>query len=303
MEEFFKLCPECGEKQVYGCKSVLTLAIKENRICNSCRSKLRRTHNIDKLEKNCPKCGNTQIYNNRKIFNRSIKGSWLCKKCATKESSKCVDRSFQKTKEYREKMSKSCSGKKHTNQTKEKLKKAAKEQWKNNREKMLKILKSDDYIIKQINSQKLKWNNIEFRKKMSVIHNSDEYRKKRREIVLKHLKNKLNGKLSSYNKKACEFIDKINKNFNWNLKHALCAEGEFEVCGFLVDGYDNEKNIIFEYDEPKHYYSNNKLKNDDLYRQNIIINNFHPNEFWRYNERNNELYEVISERSISCPQL
>ena len=29
--------------------------------------------------------------------------------------------------------------------------------------------------------------------------------------------------------------------------------GGIEICGYKVDGYDKEKNIVFEYDEKHHY--------------------------------------------------
>ena len=69
--------------------------------------------------------------------------------------------------------------------------------------------------------------------------------------------------------------------------------GEFKICGYFVDGYDKDLNIVFEYDEPKHYIDieNNLLKDKDIQRQNIIINKLNCS-FWRYNEKLNLLYKV-----------
>lgn len=62
------------------------------------------------------------------------------------------------------------------------------------------------------------------------------------------------------------------------------------VCGYWLDGYDKEKNIVFEYDESFHY-PYGKLRHKDIVRQNRIIA-FLNCAFWRYNEKTKELYKV-----------
>lgn len=95
-----------------------------------------------------------------------------------------------------------------------------------------------------------------------------------------------------YNKKACEFIDKLNETYNLNLIHAENG-GEKYISGYFVDGYDEEKNIVFEYDEKRHYKDvyNNILKERDIDRQNEIIKELGC-RFFRYNEQIDLLYEV-----------
>ncbi len=66
-----------------------------------------------------------------------------------------------------------------------------------------------------------------------------------------------------------------------------------------MDGYDREKNVVFEYDEPHHYQINDELKSKDKIRQQRIIENIKPNSFIRYDERNNKLYDVITNNIIS----
>ena len=63
-----------------------------------------------------------------------------------------------------------------------------------------------------------------------------------------------------------------------------------------VDGYDKEKNIVFEYDEKRHYKDvyNNILKDKDINRQNEIIAKLGC-RFFRYNETIDLLYEVTLE--------
>ena len=61
-----------------------------------------------------------------------------------------------------------------------------------------------------------------------------------------------------------------------------------------MDAYDKEKNIVLEYDEPKHYedVDNNILTKHDLERQTQIIDHLHC-EYWRYNEKTKVLWKVM----------
>ena len=95
-----------------------------------------------------------------------------------------------------------------------------------------------------------------------------------------------------YNKKACEFINNLNEKYNLNLIHAENG-GEKYISGYFVDGYDEDNNIVFEYDEKKHYEDvyNNVLNQKDIKRQNKIIEVLGC-RFFRYNETIDLLYEV-----------
>lgn len=113
-----------------------------------------------------------------------------------------------------------------------------------------------------------------------------------REAAIK-LREKLNsGCCAMYNENACKYIDQLNKEKGWHLQHALNG-GEIKKFGYYFDGYDKTLNIVFEYDEPKHYIDaeNNILKETDLKRQNYIIKNLKC-RFFRYNEKIDLLYEV-----------
>lgn len=122
-------------------------------------------------------------------------------------------------------------------------------------------------------------------------HNQEtknKIRKSTTSYFLTHLNTK-----ARYNKNACLFIDELNKKYGLNLIHAENG-GEKYVSGYYVDGYDEEKNIVFEYDERRHYkdvYSN-ILKDKDIIRQNEIIAELGC-KFFRYNETIDLLYEVI----------
>jgi hypothetical protein len=117
---------------------------------------------------------------------------------------------------------------------------------------------------------------------------SNETKEKQRIAKINLLKkNKINIKS---NPVACKFIDKLNEENGWNLQHALNG-GEIEICGYFVDGYDKERNIIFEYDEKEHRWG--KRKEKDLIRQQEIINKICPQKFIRYSEYEEKLYNII----------
>lgn len=96
---------------------------------------------------------------------------------------------------------------------------------------------------------------------------------------------------TSYNKLACRYIDKLNADRGWNLQHAENG-GEVEICGYLVDGYDKDRNIVFEYDERQHFTIGGKLRLRDLRRQKDIINHIGC-RFYRYNSLTKTFYKVI----------
>lgn len=113
-----------------------------------------------------------------------------------------------------------------------------------------------------------------------------------RQTKLKHYVE--NGKLyhGCTNPKACEYIDSINAENRWNLRHAKNG-GEVIVCGYHLDGYDEKRNIVLEYDEP-HHYSGGILRKKDVVRQGRIMALLDC-EFWRYDEKRNNLYKVLVE--------
>ena len=117
---------------------------------------------------------------------------------------------------------------------------------------------------------------------------SEETREKLRKHRWQQIE-KLGVKTSNYNPRACEYIDKLNEEKGWKLQHALNG-GEVRVSWYFLDGYDKEKNIVFEYDEIGH--NTQKYKQKDLERQKRIVERIKPSLFIRYDEKTNTLYNV-----------
>jgi len=94
----------------------------------------------------------------------------------------------------------------------------------------------------------------------------------RRKRRLKHIsESKLNGAqlFPSFNKEACKLFDKISEEKNTYIQHAMNG-GEFHIkeLDYWVDGYDEENNIVYEYDEKHHSYEKQQKK--DKIRQKEI---------------------------------
>jgi hypothetical protein len=99
-----------------------------------------------------------------------------------------------------------------------------------------------------------------------------ETRKKLRKSIVDRLE-KINKKFHPpYNKKGCEYFNKLMIETGTNIQHAENG-GEFHIkeLGYWVDGYDKENNIVYEWDEKSHYI-NGKLKEKDISRQREIEN-------------------------------
>jgi len=146
-------------------------------------------------------------------------------------------------------------------------------------------------IYKKSNeTRKIKYASGEIIPSFKGKHHTKEYKQRLREWQNERIKEFGGG--ANFSEKACEYIDYLNEKNGWNLQHALNG-GEITCLGYWLDGYDKDLNIVFEYDEPKHYKDkeNNILRDKDIERQNEIIENLHC-KFYRYNEYLDLLYEV-----------
>lgn len=124
--------------------------------------------------------------------------------------------------------------------------------------------------------------------KSSKNYGSDSHREKLRIAKLNQIR--IQGTQRTYNPNACKFIEKFGKINGYDFQHAMNG-GEVIVCGYSLDGYDKEKNVVFEYDEPKHNIFS--MKKSDKIREEKIINRIRPLAFFRYNEKQRHLYDVL----------
>jgi hypothetical protein len=144
-------------------------------------------------------------------------------------------------------------------------------------------IESNEEILKNIT--KKMWNDT------SSVYHTKKFREKLRLTRIKQMKN-LGVTTSNFNPMACDFIDKLNKERGRNLQHALNG-GETVISGYSLDGYDKERNIVFEYDKKHHYKFGRKLRNKNVIRQLRIINKLIPTKFFRYDKEKQNLYEII----------
>ena len=278
---FFKVCFQCNlEKIYYTTLNGFKYGIKHNTICKSCKNK-NKSNTIYK--RNCPKCGKELITKNKYWNELAVKENRVC--CV------CSGKSFVFTKKWKENMKKNHAdfsgeknpfyGKTHTPEVIEKLRSVnlGKDRFSKKYKRLLKkkMVGEGNYFYGKTHTPEVieKLRNI-----------SDDVRVLRRTNRLKQIEE--SGGIPSFNKDACKYFDKLNEKRKWNLQHALNG-GEVVLCGYSVDAYDKNKNLVVEYDES--YHNQPKRKEKDIKRQEEIIKTLHC-KFYRYNEVLNKLYEV-----------
>ena len=96
---------------------------------------------------------------------------------------------------------------------------------------------------------------------------TQETKRKMRIAAIKRIERKHGQVHPNYNPEACSLIDEYGKKYGYNFQHAENG-GELHIkeLGYWVDGYDVEKNVVIEYDEPHH----NRQKEKDVQRQEEI---------------------------------
>jgi len=96
---------------------------------------------------------------------------------------------------------------------------------------------------------------------------------KNRLHYLEKLKNRLNKNqqiIPNFNSDSCLFFDELSIENNIHIQHAMNG-GEYKIkeLGYWLDGYDLKNNIVYEWDEPSHFFKG-KLREKDLIRQTEI---------------------------------
>ena len=97
---------------------------------------------------------------------------------------------------------------------------------------------------------------------------TNEHKKKCRLSALKRIERNKGQVIPNHNPNSIKFLEQKAKEFGIkDLQHAENG-GEFQVCGYFVDGYSKDKNIVIEYYEKAH----EKKKERDERRKQEIIN-------------------------------
>lgn len=130
---------------------------------------------------------------------------------------------------------------------------------------------------------------IENREKLSVIRKlvwqNTESRKRYHESLIK---TKFLGRRCDIGQP--ELIEKWNKlGFNFEINYPLHSDQDL----FYLDGYDKERNVVFEYDGE--YHNRRHQREKDLVRQQKIIEILNPKKFWRYDAVNKQIKNILIE--------
>ncbi len=236
-------------------------------------------------KKQCPKCKCEQVYSCKSILTLSIKKNTWCNQCRFKNN-----RKFQT-----EKLERICScGNSMIYKSYLIYKRAVNGNWECKKcatKKSAKLIDRTYQITDEY--RKMMSKKIKNARKRSFKYNTEEYKEKLRVAKLNQIK-KL-GSQHNFNPNACKFIEEFGKKRGYNFQHALNG-GEIIVSGYSLDGYDKDRNIVFEYDERKHHAPSVK-KNDKL-RQDRIIKKINPKMFIRYDECFNKIHDVISGKEL-----
>lgn len=210
-----------------------------------------------KYYKNCPCCNCLQEYRHKHSYKYALENSIVCKKCAY-------------TDEYKEKIRKSNLGQKRSQETKQNMYKAFERNrgtgvYSNSGSKnpMYELKKEKSPSYKRIHTD-------DERERMSKPR-SEDFKRKMRLATLKRVGGMGGG--VNYNKKACIFFERLNKEMGWRGVHAQ-NKGEFKVkdLGYVVDYYEPQLNLVIEWDEESHYLGDS-LRQRDLDRQEQIMKN------------------------------
>ena len=287
--EWCRCCPSCNNVIYYSTKYKMYCASKSISLCPKC-----------KYSKTSKSLIGKKLSDNHK---KSLKSGWLKRKSKgyihpflgkhhTEETKRKMVEAKQKYKPF--------LGKHHTEETKrrisEKQRGISKPMKEETRLSMIGRKLSDSHKLNISSSLKGHKTTDEAKLKISQkikgIKRSENTKEKLRINTINLIK-KL-GVSRIYNPKACQFIDNFGKKCGYNFQHALNG-GEVSVGGYYLDGYDKDKNVVFEYDEIKHEHG--KRKEKDLEREKRIIDKLKC-EVIRYSEKYNKLYKSYPTYSV-----
>ena len=188
-------------------------------------------------KRNCPKCNEEIFYTRKYERNRAEKVNAKCKSC--------IKKGIIFSEEHKKKLSEAKGGENHPLYGK--------------------------FGEDNPNYGKKRFFTKDHKKNISESHKgikfTDERKKNMRIAAIKRIEKQKGQCMPNYNLKAISIIREKAKEYNiTDLQHAE-NDGEFQVCGYFVDGYSPSKNVVIEYYEKKHKYQKER---DERRKQEIV---------------------------------
>jgi len=146
------------------------------------------------------------------------------------------------------------------------------EDYKNQLSKLkIKCPKNHNYITTWLNFKSGNRCRECYEKRRLGTYHSQETIKNMRLSAIQRIESRNGQIFPNYNLEGCKMIDEYGKENGYNFQHAENG-GEYHIkeLGYWVDGYDKEKNVVIEIDEPAHFDKNGNLSKKDLERQKEI---------------------------------
>lgn len=251
-------CPKCGDELTTNNKHYFKKAVVENKLCLSCsltgrkftkshKENLKKNHANVSGENN-PFYGKSHTDETKKVISKNVSEKY--------KNPELRERVSDIRKEWHKENMNSFKGKTHSDSTKKRLSLSAKARFEDELERK----RMSDRLIGNIPWNKDK-TNVYSEEVISKMSNSAKLR------ILKYGTNQIH----SYNPSSIPIIEEYGKANGYKFKHAENG-GEYQVpkTVFFVDGYDEENNVVIEFDEKYHFKESQQAA--DKKRQDIIGN-------------------------------
>jgi len=253
---FIRNCPQCGEELEYKSEASFRCATRKNYICRGCaedgrRKKISKGLVVAYAEGRRKRDVSDEV---REKISNTLLGNIPWNKGLTKDIDDRLD--FGRTKEYIKYKCKNdeCNNYLECMPSRIGYKKYCDECWN-------KVKNGDSGIL-------MPWNKGLTKNDDPRLEQTRESIKRIRLTTLRNIENRVGQVMPNYNSKALSIIERKANELGINdLQHAENG-GEFQVCGYFVDGYSPSKNVVIEYYEPFH----KRQKEKDKMRKNEIIN-------------------------------
>jgi predicted RNA-binding Zn-ribbon protein involved in translation (DUF1610 family) len=237
----------------------------------------------DRYEYTCPKCGQVLVSKSYKTWRQRITSKSMCLECRNSSGSpKTV--AYYNDPKNRDTIHQRCQAAGANLST---------------------YTRSEEGRNKSRIRFKTMWQSPEFQRKRLESIQSQECRSKIASAVTQLWKQEsyranrkakffcVGNKTIGFNENCCDYLDVINglyKDQGIFFRHALNhPDKEFSCLGYFADGYDENNNIWFEWDEEKHEQPS--VKQNDILRQRRVCG-YLKCKMLRYSEKNKQTYWV-----------